>query len=225
MNIITVKINGMEYNLRGEENNEYLQMVAQYVDNKINSIMLKNAKLSCPDATILAAINLGDEVFKNKESFERVSENYKSLSIEHKDLISETQIIKRDYEKIKNYNEKLAVDLETISGELKLAKEELESENVKILESKIEKQQKLLDEKEAEITYLKEQLEIMKEVEANLKSDNKKQYGFSKKLLAENNDLRYKQMAKIRQIEELTKELEEKNFKLMKSGQGKLVKK
>lgn len=225
MNIITVKINGMEYNLRGEENNEYLQMVAQYVDNKINSIMLKNAKLSCPDATILAAINLGDEVFKNKESFERVSENYKSLSIEHKDLISETQIIKRDYEKIKNENEKLVVDLETISGELKLAKEELESDNLKVLESKVEKQKKLLEEKEEEITYLKQQLEIMKEVEANLKSDNKKQYGFSKKLLAENNDLRYKQMAKIRQIEELTKELEEKNFKLMKSGQGQLVKK
>lgn len=225
MNIITVKINGMEYNLRGEENNEYLQMVAQYVDNKINSIMLKNAKLSCPDATILAAINLGDEVFKNKESFERVSENYKTLSVEHKDLISETQIMKRDYEKIKNDNEKLVMNLEKVSGELKLAKEELESENVKILESKVENQKKLLEEKEEEITYLKQQLEIMKEVESKLKSDNKKQYGFSKKLLAENNDLRYKQMAKIRQIEELTKELEEKNFKLMKSGQGQLVKK
>ncbi len=42
MSIITVKINGMEYNLRGEENDEYLQMVAQYVDNKINSLMFKN---------------------------------------------------------------------------------------------------------------------------------------------------------------------------------------
>ena len=80
MNIITVKINGMEYNLRGEENNEYLQMVAQYVDNKINSLMIKNNKISRPDATILAAINLGDEVFKHKEAFERASENHRVLS-------------------------------------------------------------------------------------------------------------------------------------------------
>ena len=81
MNIITVKINGMEYNLRGEENNEYLQMVAKYVDNKINSLMNKNNKISRPDATILAAINLGDEVFKNKESFERANENHKNAPL------------------------------------------------------------------------------------------------------------------------------------------------
>lgn len=234
MNIITVKINGMEYNLRGEENNEYLQMVAQYVDNKINSLMIKNTKISRPDATILAAINLGDEVFKHKEAFERINENYRALSREHKELMSENQMIKRDYEAIHRENERLANDLKNTTEQLTVANEELQSESVKELEIKLaefdrlleEKQSeinKLVEEKDAEIEALKQQLSLMGEVESKLKEDNKKQQGFSRKLLAENNNLRYQQMARIRQIEELTRELEDKNLKLIKLGQAPLI--
>lgn len=236
MNIITVKINGMEYNLRGEENNEYLQMVAQYVDNKINSLMIKNSKISRPDATILAAINLGDEVFKHKEAFERVSENYKILSREHKELISDTQMMKRDYQNIHDKNEALNTALKKAKEELTTATEELESENIKelqiklaeydrLLEAKEAELNKIMEEKQGEIEALKQQLAMMEEVEAKLKEDNKKQQGFSKKLLAENNRFRYQEMAKVRRIEELTKELEDKNLKLIKLGQAPLIKK
>ena len=142
MSIITVKINGMEYNLRGEENDEYLQMIGQYVDNKINSLMFKNSKISRPDATILAAINLGDEVFKNKEAYERANENYKMIVKEQKDLISEVEGLKRDLQAAKQENE----DLKKASAE----------------DSEIEK---LRD----EVTYLKEQLELMDQVVQELK--------------------------------------------------------
>ncbi len=236
MNIITVKINGMEYNLRGEENNEYLQMVAQYIDNKINSLMIKNTKISRPDATILAAINLGDEVFKHKEAFERVNENYKLLSREHKELISETEMIKRDYEAMHEENINLNSALKAAAEELKTATEELESENVKELQIKLAEYdrlfeakqaefKKLAEEKQAEIESLKQQLTIMEEVENKLKEEHKKQQGFSKKLLAENNRFRYQEMARVRRIEELTKELEDKNLKLIKLGQAPLIKK
>lgn len=236
MNIITVKINGMEYNLRGEENNEYLQMVAQYIDNKINSLMIKNTKISRPDATILAAINLGDEVFKHKEAFERVNENYKLLSREHKELISETEMMKRDYEAMHEENTNLNSALKAAVEELRTATEELESENVKELQIKIAEYDKLFEakqaefkklaeEKQAEIDSLKQQLTIMEEVENKLKEEHKKQQGFSKKLLAENNRFRYQEMARVRRIEELTKELEDKNLKLIKLGQAPLIKK
>lgn len=236
MNIITVKINGMEYNLRGEENNEYLQMVAQYIDNKINSLMIKNTKISRPDATILAAINLGDEVFKHKEAFERVNENYKLLSREHKELISETEMMKRNYEAMHEENINLNSALKAAAEELKTATEELESENVKELQIKLAEYdrlfeakqaefKKLAEEKQAEIESLKQQLTIMEEVENKLKEEHKKQQGFSKKLLAENNRFRYQEMARVRRIEELTKELEDKNLKLIKLGQAPLIKK
>ena len=198
MSIITVKINGMEYNLRGEENDEYLQMIGQYVDNKINSLMFKNSKISRPDATILAAINLGDEVFKNKEAYERANENYKMIVKEQKDLISEVEGLKRDLQAAKQENE----DLKKASAE----------------DSEIEK---LGD----EVTYLKEQLELMDQVVQELKKDNQKQMTFNKKLLSENNNLRYEQIARVRQLEQLSHEIEEKNLQLMKSGQVNMRKK
>lgn len=211
-------------------------MVAQYIDNKINSLMIKNTKISRPDATILAAINLGDEVFKNKEAFERVNENYKLLSREHKELISETEMMRRDYEAIYEENTTLNSALRAASEKLKTATEELESENVKELQIKLAEFDKLFEakqaeftkfaeEKQAEIEALKQQLAVMEEVEAKLKDENRKQQGFSKKLLAENNRFRYQEMAKVRKIEELTRELEDKNFKLIKLGQAPLIKK
>ncbi len=200
MSIITVKINGMEYNLRGEENDEYLQMVAQYVDNKINSLMFKNSKISRPDATILAAINLGDEVFKNKEACERANENYKMIAKEQKNLISEVEGLKRDLQAAKKENE----DLRKISTT-----------------DKDEEIGKLKD----EVTYLKEQLELMDQVVQELKKDNKKQMTFNKKLLSENNNLRYDQIARVRQLEQLSHEIEDKNLQLMKNGQVNVRKK
>jgi cell division protein ZapA len=198
VSIITVKINGMEYNLRGEENDEYLQMIGQYVDNKINSLMFKNSKISRPDATILAAINLGDEVFKNKEAYERANENYKMIVKEQKDLISEVEGLKRDLQAAKQENE----DLKKASTE----------------DSEIEKL-------EDEVTYLKEQLELMDQVVQELKKDNQKQMTFNKKLLSENNNLRYEQIARVRQLEQLSHEIEDKNLQLMKSGQLNMRKK
>jgi len=215
----------MEYNLRGEENNEYLQMIAQYVDNKINSLMIKNSKISRPDATILAAINLGDEVFKNKESFERINENYKVLTREHKELISETQIIKRDYEALQVENSELNNALKAAGEELKAVNDELQSEGMEVIEANLAKKDKLIEEKQSEIECLKKELAIMEEVVAGLKKQSEKQQAFSKKLLKENNGLRYQQMARIRQISEVTEELKEANIKLMKSGQALAIKK
>lgn len=200
MSIITVKINGMEYNLRGEENDEYLQMVAQYVDNKINSLMFKNSKISRPDATILAAINLGDEVFKNKEACERANENYKMIAKEQKNLISEVEGLKRDLQAAKKENE------------------ELRKVNTS---DKDEEIGKLKD----EVIYLKEQLELMDQFVQELKKDNKKQMTFNKKLLSENNNLRYDQIARVRQLEKLSHEIEDKNLQLMKNGQVNVRKK
>jgi cell division protein ZapA len=64
MNIITIKVNGIEYNLKGEENEEYLQKVANYVDKKLKEIMNNNQMLSDSSAAVLTALNAADEMFK-----------------------------------------------------------------------------------------------------------------------------------------------------------------
>ena len=67
MNVVTVKINGMEYNLKGEESIEYLTEIANYVDRKVNSIIDNNKKLSTSSAAMLAAMNAVDDMYKAKE--------------------------------------------------------------------------------------------------------------------------------------------------------------
>ena len=71
MNIVTIKINGNEYNLKGDEREEYLHMVASYVDKKIKNIMGNNEKLSTSSAAILTALNLGDDMFKSQFTLQR----------------------------------------------------------------------------------------------------------------------------------------------------------
>ena len=83
----------------------------------------------------------------------------------------------------------------------------------------------LIQEKNSEIESLKKELAIMEEVVVGLKKQSEKQQAFSKKLLKENNGLRYQQMARIRQISEVTDELKEANIKLMKNGQALPIKK
>lgn len=208
MNIITVKINGMEYNLRGEENDEYLQMIGKYVDNKINSLMNKNSKISRADATILAAINLGDEVFKSREAYERCNENNKTLSEDQKKLILELEGMRRNLEDIKNENNMLK---DTISMKAIDEKALEESKNA------AKQVQELTD----EIVYLKEELALMEETIDELKKNKTKVQTINKKLLSENNKLRYQHMASVRKIEELSEELEKKNVILLKGNKGK----
>lgn len=59
-----VKIAGREYTIRAEETEEYIHNVAIYVNRKMDEIMKSNPSLSTSMASVLTAINLGDEVLK-----------------------------------------------------------------------------------------------------------------------------------------------------------------
>ena len=64
MNTVTVKINGMEYNLKGKEDDEYLLKVSEYVDGKFKEVSSNNNKLSISSVAVLSALNIADELFK-----------------------------------------------------------------------------------------------------------------------------------------------------------------
>ena len=83
MNIKTIKVNGIEYNLKGEENEEYLQKVANYVDKKLKEIMNNNQLLSDSSAAILTALNAADDMFKiHKDCNELKSKGRRSIQVE-----------------------------------------------------------------------------------------------------------------------------------------------
>ncbi|MDV3426551.1 MAG: cell division protein ZapA [Bacillota bacterium] len=116
MNKVTVDIHGMEYNLKGEETEEYLIKLAKQVDGKIKKILSLNDKLSTASASILTAINATDEYFKAVKELEAVKaelsaakdENYKSkekiesLKNEGKDLKISLQDSKKKIIELQN---------------------------------------------------------------------------------------------------------------------------
>ncbi|WP_291564419.1 MULTISPECIES: cell division protein ZapA [unclassified Clostridium] len=191
MNIITVKINGMEYNLKGEENDEYLHMVAKFVDKRIRTLMENNSKLGSGDATILAALNMGDELLKNKESYERLSENFTKASNDNKFLISELEQMKKQVESLENINKELQEQVESLSGNQDLRLKE-------------------------EMQKIDSEMEVMTEVSKEIKSENEKLTMLNKKLAARNRELRSDICDKTRNIKELAKELDNKNEELIR---------
>ncbi|KOM98165.1 hypothetical protein ACP49_17175 [Clostridium botulinum] len=123
MNIITVKINGVEYNLKGEEQEDYLHKVARYVDKKIADILENNPKLSTSSASILTAINAIDEGLKKEEQIENLQleidklkkvQHHQNLKVEEiRNLLAEEKEKNKDLEaqdvddSIREYKEKL----------------------------------------------------------------------------------------------------------------------
>lgn len=156
MNIVTIKINGIEYNLKGDEREEYLHKVAGYVDKKIKNIMGKNEKLSTSSAAILTALNLGDDMFKSNLLCKELSSKDKSFEIHDKELTEQLEGLKKQLIHMEDYNQEL----------LNKCKKTEKTEYVKTLEQENIQMQQQLD-------VLQETSEISIEENRKMKIENK----------------------------------------------------
>jgi cell division protein ZapA len=132
MNIVTIKINGIEYNLRGEEKEEYLHMVASYVDKKIKSIMGKNDKLSTSSAAILTALNLGDDMFKSNLLCKSLTTKVEYLEKHDKELTEQLDALKKQLNNMEAYNQELLNKCKNVENSEYV--KNLEIENIRIKE-------------------------------------------------------------------------------------------
>lgn len=107
MNVVTVVINGIEYNLKGEEKEEYLHKVAGYVDKKIKNIMNTNLKLSTASAAVLTAVNVVDDMFKYDKSYAEVTSKVEKLLKNEKILMEQIHVYKKNIIDLENHNEDL----------------------------------------------------------------------------------------------------------------------
>ncbi|WP_040211968.1 cell division protein ZapA [Clostridium polynesiense] len=156
MNIITVKINGLEYNLKGEENEEYLHKVAIYVDKKIRGILDNNKKLSVSSAAILTAVNIADEFFKYKEEYINLEKELKASKTEEKKFIHEIEELKKQIQRLEIYNDELQSRTTTADAE-----------------REIEEKNKNIEELSGEIEAMKEAVSKYTEENKSLKAENK----------------------------------------------------
>ncbi len=64
---VTVSIFGHEYTLRGEAEADYVQQVAAYVDRKMHEVSDGSQLAATAKVAILAAINIADELFRERQ--------------------------------------------------------------------------------------------------------------------------------------------------------------
>ncbi len=68
---IKVEIFGTEYRIKGEANAEYVRRVAAYVDGKMQQLAQASSTGSVTKLAILTAINIADELFREREDREK----------------------------------------------------------------------------------------------------------------------------------------------------------
>lgn len=59
-----ISIMGHKFMIKSDSNEEYVQQVAQYVDEKIGEVMSSTKSVVSLNVAILAAMNIADEHFK-----------------------------------------------------------------------------------------------------------------------------------------------------------------
>lgn len=67
---IKVSIFGKEYEVRGNQDEEYIKTLAEYVDTIMHTIAIKTGIISLERIAILSALNIADDMHKERRLFE-----------------------------------------------------------------------------------------------------------------------------------------------------------
>lgn len=144
MNTVTVIINGVEYNLRGKEDERYLSDVAAYVDTKIREISGSNKKLSTSSAAVLTAVNIADELFKCDLEIGNITKKKNSLEERHLTLKERLRELKVEIDETAKARASEVESLKSIIFNMETKLKELES--FKVLSEELTEKVKTLTE-------------------------------------------------------------------------------
>jgi len=90
---IRVNIFGSEYTLRADNDEQYVQEIAIYIDQKMREIDRTQALKSTTRVAILAALNIADELFQEriyrKKILDQINEESRKLNQNLTDVLTE----------------------------------------------------------------------------------------------------------------------------------------
>ncbi len=67
---VKVTIYGKEYEIKGNQDEEYIHKLADYVDSTMRNIAEKTQILAFERIAVLAALNIADEMYRQRKLFE-----------------------------------------------------------------------------------------------------------------------------------------------------------
>ena len=100
-NRVVVPICGEDYTFVAEESAAYMQKVGAYVSDKMAEI-LDSSKVGRTDAAVLAAANIADELFKEREASEALRRQLKQYIDDAAQAKNEVSELKRELFKLQN---------------------------------------------------------------------------------------------------------------------------
>ena len=83
---LSITINGKQYIVNHNETDEYVRRIGHYVNKKIAATSIDGMKLVEPTATVMACINIADELFKSREQLQQVLDELEILKDEKREL-------------------------------------------------------------------------------------------------------------------------------------------
>ena len=106
MNAVEIKIGGLSFNVKSD-NPEQLKTMALYVETKLEEVT-GGKKEANVRAALLVALNLTEEIFAEKERYEKLQENYNNVMSKIKEKALKVQehidVLKNDSEDLNSEN-------------------------------------------------------------------------------------------------------------------------
>lgn len=96
-NRIIVKIMGHEYTIKSDDTREYMQRVANLVDDRMKDISESNKSLSTAMISVLTALNISDDYVKLVDRHKDLSDRFDNPSLEIKMLRDELTALKKNH--------------------------------------------------------------------------------------------------------------------------------
>lgn len=139
---IEVVINGRDFTVVGDGEEEYIKSLAKYVDDKIHELTSKNDKLGQSMSAILAAFNIADELhISNKKLVELETESkepiekYDDITGKYEDAIKSLEELQAECDEYKSKFLKTKLASEDTDEEIEKFKKTIELKEHELLES------------------------------------------------------------------------------------------
>ena len=97
-NLVKVTIYGKEYTVKGKADRKYIESVANYVDAKMKEVDANVPFESSLRVSILAAMNVTDELFTQKKELEQMQLEFDERARSLTELLDETLLSIQDQE-------------------------------------------------------------------------------------------------------------------------------
>ncbi len=87
--LVEIKVFGQTYTVKTDAEEDYIQEVAKYVNEKMGEVLKKTKSVSTLNVAILTALNIADDLLKEKEK--RIA-LFREVKAKSKDLVEKINI-------------------------------------------------------------------------------------------------------------------------------------